>query len=131
MLSLQFVLRHQKFNALTNSRGAYWQLLSDRDERMLPWLEAFQVRDQMAQPVPGLSFGEQLLYGCGELLQRGAVTCCSPCSPAEGHVSAVGLVLLALARLMLSSACRSLLPMGGAPCLGHLTGRRSAITTQP
>ena len=61
VLSLQFVLRHQKFNALTEFRGAYWQLLSDRDVRMLPWLEAFQVRDEMAQPLPGLLFGGQLL----------------------------------------------------------------------
>lgn len=61
VLPLQFVLRHQKFKALMDSRGAYWQLLSDRDVRMLPWLEAFQVRDWMAQPLPGLLFEGQLL----------------------------------------------------------------------
>ena len=61
VLLLQFVLRHQKFNALTDSRGAYWQLLSDRDVRMLPWLEAFQVRESSAQPLPGLLFGGQLI----------------------------------------------------------------------
>eukprot|EP00891_Asterochloris_glomerata_P008150 jgi/Astpho2/8150/Aster-03082 len=41
-----FVLRHQKFKALMDSRGAYWQLLSDRDVRMLPWLEAFQLIEE-------------------------------------------------------------------------------------
>ena len=65
--------------------------------------------------------------GCGHLLQH---TWSCRVHAAESHVSAVSLVLLALAHFILSSACRSLLPTGGSPCLGHLKGRRFANTIQ-